>query len=141
MQLILHQYAKYKSNKRYNRKDDITYEMVEKFLEKNVEMHEHYMNVAVNFPEFLKCILKKNDTYYDELPKKVKKYFDMNFTNMDFVELILTTGDEVITEMMERWRCLECLKTLENKYKRTPLHIAAKLFKPSIVKIMMRPKL
>ena len=141
MQLIFRQYETYivnKANKTYNRENDNSYLMVESILRKNVGIDDSYMDIAVNFPDLLKCILNKNPEYYEILANKVKIYFDINFTRMSFLELILTSGDEIITQMMEKESCQQFLQDYHKEYGQTPLHIAAKLSKPLIVEKMMK---
>ena len=139
MQLILHKYAKHKQNETYSKADDNTYLIVQKLLRKNVEIHENYMNVAVNFPDLLACLLEKKTDYYDKLLNKVyeDKHYDKGFCRMDFIELILTCSDEIFTKMMEKEICHDFLKSYKNDIHQKPLHIAAKLFKPWVVETVM----
>ena len=146
MQLILQKYKKYMHREFiYNRKNDKTYIMVQNILRcDGIQPQKSYLDVAVNFPYFLEAILEnvpedEVSEYYKILPKKVNDFFNYNFINMGFVELMLTHCDGIILNMINnQWpECHTFLEEFKDKFNQTPLHSTAKLFKPHIVEKLM----
>ena len=157
MQLILQKYKEYMNIEFiYNRKNDKTYIMVQNILSRGgiSQIEKSYLEVAVNFPYFLEAILEnipENQVpeYYRILPDKVNRFFDIDFVNMGFVELMLYHCDGIILKMINnqminnqminnQWpECNAFLKGYKDRFNQTPLHSAAKLFKPHIVEKLM----
>ena len=145
MKLILQKYKEYMHKEFiYNRKNDKTYIVVQNILKRGIKIEKSYLEVAVNFPYFLEAILENlpiNEVpeYYRILPEKVKVFFNNDFVNMGFVELMLEHCDGIISNMIiKQWpECHAFLKEYKDNFNQTPLHSAAKLFKPLIVKQLM----
>ena len=146
MELILQKYKEYMhKDVIYNRKNDKTYIMVQNILRRGViQIQQSYLDVAVNFPYFLEAILEKVpedevSEYYNILPEKVNSKFNYDFVKMGFVELMLTHCDGIILKMINnQWpECCAFLEEYKDNFNQTPLHSAAKLFKPHIVEKLM----
>ena len=143
MELILQKYKEYMHKDFiYNKENDETFVMVKNLLEHGIEMEISYLEVAINFPQFLEYIFQnlpedKKTEYYNILPEKVDEYFSEDFVTMGFCELILTCDEQIIRNMLVNRNCLDFLQKYKDKNDQILLHSAAKLFKLQIVEKLM----
>lgn len=111
--------------------------MVPILLDHGAEVDESYLNIAVNFPCFLECILRKFPMYCEYLPEKIKTYFNNDY--MSFFNVMTKYKPNVIFKMMTcpHSRCCNFVTFHKDDYGQTPLHFAAKYFRPNLVGELM----
>lgn len=141
LQLILH---KYKKDMDKGRKKNITNlnGIMEVLIQKvaDTEVENSCLDVAVNFPSVLECVLQRFRQFLKDLPEKIKLYFNEKFVNIGFFDLMLKHCPSIVTKMIASENCQKFLSEYKDSHGQTALHSAAKYLKPFMVKKLMDPR-